>query len=356
MPELQSLRGIAAAVVLLHHGAFVFNTSKDFRFITEAIFNAHAAVMIFFVLSGYVLSKSLIGSHFDAKSISRFYIRRAFRIYPATIAVTLLSVPYILFVHTRFPTLDSSAWYQHNYHSGLPHAGGFALCLIGLHNDIIPPLWTIRVEILASLVLPLIAFVIKRGFGAALILATTLLLFAAPQSVWSFLISFSLGGYAAYLAPRIKNLASVPLLVAAVFVMYFFRLLSPAWRFEVDDAALLPTLVESLSAAVVVANIAALDIGVLRVKLLVWLGDISYSVYLVHFVIMSIWAKWIGRSLLGADESALLLMAATLLTTLPVAHCIYKYIELSGIELGKRTLDALMGPRLGDPVAQKPKS
>jgi len=59
VPELQSIRGLAALAVLLHHCSFLFVTSSTFHFFAEALFNAHAAVVIFFVLSGYVLVRSL---------------------------------------------------------------------------------------------------------------------------------------------------------------------------------------------------------------------------------------------------------------------------------------------------------
>jgi peptidoglycan/LPS O-acetylase OafA/YrhL len=344
-PELQSLRGIAAVVVLLHHGAFLFHTSGTFRFATEATFNAHAAVMIFFVLSGYVLTRSLIGSHFGAMAIGRFYLRRAFRIYPAIIAVSLISAVYLLTLYRYIPTLDVSEWYKTNYRSGFPGPIGVGLSLLAVRDEMIPPLWTIRIEIMASVAMPLLAYIIKRGFGLPLIAATTVLLFAAPDSSWMYLVSFALGGYLAHLGPRINKYANLPLLVAAALFMYFIRLVNPGWRFELDDAALLPTLLESASAAIVVASIVALDISFLRARALVWLGDISFSVYLVHFVILSIWAKWIGRSGLDVDVNALLLMAATLLTTLPVAHFLYKFVELPGIASGKHFLGYLTGGR-----------
>ncbi len=256
LPELQSLRGLAATIVLLHHGAFLFATSWSFRYATEAIFNAHAAVMLFFVLSGYVLGLSLIGTHFTARWISRFYLRRAFRIYPAIIVISLFSGLYLIYVHRSWSTFDASAWYHKSYRSGFPGVEGFALSLLAWRNELIPPLWTVRIEILGSLAMPLLAYLIRCGLGVALIGATALLMFAAPTSVWIYLVSFALGGYAAYLSPWLKPHGSVLALIAAALFMYFMRLINPAWRFEVNDAALLPTLLESVGAALVVTNVA----------------------------------------------------------------------------------------------------
>ena len=355
LPELQSLRGIAAVIVLLHHGAFLFATTGPFRYASEAIFNAHAAVMIFFVLSGYVLTLSLVGSHFGALAISRFYLRRAFRIYPAIIAVSLISGVYLLTLHRHFPTFEVSDWYRHSYRSDFPGPEGIGLSLVGVRNELIPPLWTVRIEILASIAMPLLAYAIKRGFGLSLIAATTVILFAAPNSSWMYLVSFALGGYVAHMAPQIKKHANVAWLIAAALFMYFIRLINPGWRFEIDDAAFLPTFLESASAAVVVASVAALNISFLRNRALVWLGDISYSVYLVHFVILSICARGIALSPFGVDAKAILLMAATLALTLPVAHFLYKFVELPGIALGKQCVDRLTGKRSAVATAQPTK-
>jgi peptidoglycan/LPS O-acetylase OafA/YrhL len=295
------------------------------------------------VLSGYVLTLSLTGSHFDVRSITRFYIRRIFRIYPAIIAVTLVSALYLLMLHNQFPTLTSSDWFKHSYRAGYPNVEGFVLSLTGWRNEFIPPLWTVRIEIFASLAMPLLAFLIKMNLGLPLIVATTLLLFLGSSSSWMYLICFVLGGYVAHIGPRLRKHANVYLLVAATLMMYFFRLLSPEWRFEINNAALLPTYVESLSAAIIVSNIAALNVSFLRSKALVWLGDISFSVYLVHFVILATWAKLIGRAPVDIDVKALMLMMATLVTTLPVAHYCYRFIELPGIALGKDILNRFAG-------------
>ena len=74
----------------------------------------------------------------------------------------------------------------------------------------------------------------------------------------------------------------------------------------------------------------------LRSKAAVRLGDISYSLYLIHFIIMSITAKFISRWLVDGDSRAVALMASTLLMTLPLAVLTHQMIEKAGIIVGKK--------------------
>ena len=79
--ELQSLRGIAATAVLFGH-VIGYYTIPDWLVILGKFSNGRAAVVVFFVLSGYVLTRSLRSSNFDLGAVTRFYVQRWFRIYP----------------------------------------------------------------------------------------------------------------------------------------------------------------------------------------------------------------------------------------------------------------------------------
>src|SRR4051812_23982010 len=88
--ELDSVRGIAACVVLASHLAGVplydYGAMYD-RGVSNA---AYAAVITFFVLSGFVLAQPFLAG---SVSYGRFVVRRFFRIYPpyiAAVAVALL--------------------------------------------------------------------------------------------------------------------------------------------------------------------------------------------------------------------------------------------------------------------------
>jgi peptidoglycan/LPS O-acetylase OafA/YrhL len=94
MPELDSIRGIAILWVLLHH-AFLTNKStftapqRIFLSFTSA---GHLGVSLFFVLSGFLITGLLLDSRGANDYYKRFYIRRALRILPAYYAILILLV------------------------------------------------------------------------------------------------------------------------------------------------------------------------------------------------------------------------------------------------------------------------
>ena len=94
--QLESLRGVAALMVAVGHALLVIDLEGTKLFLTKLLLlvaNGRAAVTIFFVMSGYVLGRSLIRSHVPLmKSLLPFLLRRAFRIYPALVVTTLVFI------------------------------------------------------------------------------------------------------------------------------------------------------------------------------------------------------------------------------------------------------------------------
>src|ERR1700733_11347309 len=98
--ELHSIRGIAALVVAVGHALVYYQTPQWFRAI-GLTFNGRAAVVLFFVLSGFVLTKSLRSMPVQLKPLSDYYIRRFFRLYPALWFASAMALLYLLFIHRR---------------------------------------------------------------------------------------------------------------------------------------------------------------------------------------------------------------------------------------------------------------
>jgi peptidoglycan/LPS O-acetylase OafA/YrhL len=94
--ELQSLRGIAAFVVAASHLSMVYTLPRAARLSLDCVLNAHAAVILFFVLSGFVLTASLVRNELSFPSIVAFYVRRVFRLYPALWVISGVSVVLLL--------------------------------------------------------------------------------------------------------------------------------------------------------------------------------------------------------------------------------------------------------------------
>jgi len=91
--ELDALRGLAAISVFLSHAFGLLSAPALLPLVRSfglrALSDGAAAVDLFFVLSGFVLAKSLFATAIDYRT---FLIRRVFRIYPAYWASLLFAL------------------------------------------------------------------------------------------------------------------------------------------------------------------------------------------------------------------------------------------------------------------------
>lgn len=94
---------------------------------------------------------------------------------------------------------------------------------------------------------------------------------------------------------------------------------------------LLSISIQGIASFIIVASINTQRPALLRWPPLVWMGDISYSIYLIHFPIMCLLAHYV--------HGGLMLGIVTTLITLPVSWLLYEYVELPGIKLGKLAWD-----------------
>jgi len=99
IPALDGLRGIAILLVIPHN-ADIFSDSASWLWPIALI--AHAGwigVQLFFVLSGFLITRNLLDTRRDANYLRSFYVRRALRIFPLyflTLFVGLIVLPHVV--------------------------------------------------------------------------------------------------------------------------------------------------------------------------------------------------------------------------------------------------------------------
>jgi peptidoglycan/LPS O-acetylase OafA/YrhL len=199
LEQLDSLRGIAAFTVLVHHFLLVFPTfwivnpafSKENWFLYLITFTPFhvfwcgpEAVVFFFVLSGFVLALPFFDSTKTA-SYAFFLIKRTFRIYPPYLGAVILAVLVNEFLFRREGISGLSNWfngigqYPTNWSLVVRHVlflGSFNSCKFD------PVLWSLVQEMRISIVFPLLMyFVLNLSWKL------------------NFLIGFFFGGLAIYL-------------------------------------------------------------------------------------------------------------------------------------------------------------
>jgi peptidoglycan/LPS O-acetylase OafA/YrhL len=133
IPALDGIRAIALLLVLFSHSV-IFDQFTSFRSVGLEL--GYAGVSIFFVLSGYLITRLLIQEEEKTGSISLnlFYIRRAFRLLPALWLYLL--VVWVLWVKGLLP---GNPWYS--FITSLFYIRN----LIG-HGDVTNHLWSLSIE------------------------------------------------------------------------------------------------------------------------------------------------------------------------------------------------------------------
>jgi peptidoglycan/LPS O-acetylase OafA/YrhL len=321
--ELDAIRGVAALIVVLFHiygsrspdehmlASFEFDGIANLAITT--LFGGTGAVTLFFVLSGCVLAESLAGANrLTGRLYVTFAVKRLFRLLPvAWCSIGLAIVLMLDYYHMQVP-----------WAALLP-----ALCLdreaAGVFNG---PLWSINVEMLASLVFPILLFASRwgrfPGRVVLLLLLVWLTRYAGHVYLLTYLFCFQLGIMARELiTPVVARLsASVSgwaFMVACGLVLASTNASRIGWITSQTHVML-----EGIGAVYLIGYVLSPAgnrvVRVLKTGPLLFLGAISYSLYAFHYPIVSMldWVSW------GYVSSDRYLLAQTLCATLAVPTCI----------------------------------
>lgn len=78
-------------------------------------------------------------------------------------------------------------------------------------------------------------------------------------------------------------------------------------------------------------------VGILRLKLLTWIGSISYSLYLVHYLILGLVHHFLGRPGLGIhDGFDVTITLLALITSIGISWLIFRFVETPLVKIGKK--------------------
>lgn len=301
---LLGLRGISAILVVLYHCGLLVR-DQDIGLLGGLVRHGYLAVDLFFVISGYVISKKYLAlflTDVSPASVGRFALLRLSRIYPAYFAWVMVSAALWLVLAAN--GADETRTIQEYAVSVLMHVLMMqSLIWSPIHFNI--PLWSIAVECLAYAAFPLVALAFRRwtGRSVTIVLATFFLVSTVWLSVptidrieggWSALrcLSGFLAGVAVFkveTALRSRLVTIVPnlqLFACATTVL--------AVLFGLEVAAVLCFAVLVLSMADTM-NVDGLPSRILKTNLLQWLGDLSYSIYLSHVVVLTVMIWVLGK-------------------------------------------------------------
>jgi peptidoglycan/LPS O-acetylase OafA/YrhL len=356
LPAVDHLRAYAALLIVFYHGLHLFSYHarfhQDFGIdhwlqpanpLLAALAEGHTAVALFMVLSGFILT---LGALDGGVSAWGFIRNRLLRTNPLFLLLVFAGI-------AAFP--DRFSW------------TGFLQTIAGFGNLpgalVTPPfssmLWTIAIEWQFYLLFPLLVPVLRSGWTRQVlgIIAVLLLLrgFAVLaggnardigyMTILGRLDQFLIGMWAAWafrtwpLSRRIGALLAGAALVVVVAALAVLNAAggwpaTPAWKIA------WPPVEALLWAAFVIGYVAAANIASgLWSRVVARIGEISYSIYLIHFIVIWMLVRYdLPLAFTGrlAVDAVLETGLVALPVTLAIAGLTYHFVERPFLRLRGR--------------------
>lgn len=327
--DIDGLRAVAVLMVVLYH------------FLGHPNFNGYVGVDIFFVISGYLITR-IISENFSNKNfkIVDFYERRARRIMPALIVVLTVStiMAYCLFLPRELLAFAKSLISAVSFSSNiffLQESGYF-----DMEASLKPLLhtWSLAVEEQFYLIYPLLIWGIFRYAPHRIRIILVALMFASfaaniwwvyrgsyqtsfymlPMRAWEFLVGALLGfGGLPILSDRWKHILGS---IAFVILLLAFGI-----EFDIDRFPGVYAVAPVLGATLTIYSGQGGQNGwfnkFLALSPLRFIGKISYSLYLWHWPVY----VFVSYYLLAELEEATIV--SMLLLSFSLAYLSWRFIE-----------------------------
>ncbi|MEK8127479.1 acyltransferase [Paenibacillus filicis] len=357
--QLDSIRGVACLMVLLYHFLLLFpqfvepimNVDgywliKLIRYTPlRVIWAGYEAVMLFFVLSGFVLALPFLTSRHTP--YIPFAIKRIFRIYIPYIVAILIAIT--LSWTARSDIKELSNWFN-EFNWNTPFSWsllGDHLVLVGEFDThaFVPVVWSLVHEMRISLIFPFIMLAVIR-FNWKWTVLISFLLSSIILVHWSwysitlhymfmFVIGALLAKHREFLIEQLKKTSRRTRLIFFVAAVLLLGLKIPGGMLPFGNPSLIKFVSEwgnSMGAAMLV--ILALSGGwfskFLLLKPIHFIGKLSYSIYLYHLIAL----VTLINLLYGLLPFWLMLVIA-FLATIGVSALSYYWIELPSVAWGK---------------------
>ena len=354
LQSITPLRGIAALFVVFHHySAYLLpELGKEVALYTPLWLNSYLWVDFFFVLSGFLLAH-VYGDRFKGLALPvyiTFLTARFARIYPLHIFMLILFVGFELLCEVLLaikPVQPGSGLAYNTFtdkHS-VPALFGNILLLQGIMQGTSwnQPSRSISTEWIVYLLFPLLAFSVGSsrlaGYffiyiallsGLYVLIEHTgghLDLYGWPallRALLEFMIGMVLYGFLRS-GIRVRIFRSQWVLGFAIFATFLLL------HLDLHDTVVIPFLSLLILAASQCRGPLA---DGLNSRPLVWLGDISYSIYMTHWflyiVCTRLWLHWaqtpFGEGLSFLESSAVLVVSIAIL--LAFSNLTYRKIEV----------------------------
>jgi peptidoglycan/LPS O-acetylase OafA/YrhL len=375
--SLVGIRGIAAVWVVLFHIYLGIPTWPIIKWLHGSLLlrNGFRGVDLFFVLSGFVMMHAHSRDFFrlSLRSIQSFALSRFFRIYPINFIVSLLimglvllSPGYVTWVRATYGgAFETMAYTPLSFIQTITLSSRWLLHDYGVWNVVT---WSLSVEIFAYAFFPFVAVALNKtqsrgrclayAIGSIAAMIILLIWFGNWDGGATYRLGLlrGLGGFIAgasmcrfvWLSPANDN---TPQRVALVSVTVIAGLI-----FCPHAAILMPFAFAALVAALSYQR--GIVDAVLRAPFVLFLGRVSFSLYLIHLTLFFV-LEWLfeTRKLTYSTAGISAALLIYLVLVIALAAVLYRFVELPFQRLGRRVVAQfrdsrpMVAPATADPAA-----
>ncbi|NNU63086.1 acyltransferase family protein [Ochrobactrum soli] len=355
--DIEVLRAVAVIMVCISHiGPMLWWLDKPLGIVSK-YFTFWTGVDLFFAISGFVIARSLLPQLAVLESGSRkywiatfdFWIRRAYRLLPS--AWLWIAIPLIgsIIFPTRvggfsqvFPSAIAALMHMENFHLWAVGAWGQSPGILGVY-------WSLSLEEQFYLLLPVVFLFLRRRFVTFLILIIIVQTFL-PESFWHWssnlpwafrLQAICFGVLIAILSrseiykvinPTIFRVKCIAIPVVGLLVLFVAAVPSNEGKvfvlpFSVGFTAVVCALLVFIASY---NEDYILSPGIIK-RVLVWIGQRSYAIYLVNLPAIAInriiWESTMENGYNFTNKNLLPVTITAIIVMLILADLNYRLVE-----------------------------
>ncbi len=376
LAPVEAIRGLACLQVVCSHFALVFwpwlhafwgvadpDDHPVQRFVHDSpfafLYSGSAAVFIFFVLSGFILSYVAVGR--SGRDIAGLVLKRYPRLALPCIAACVFAWAVIEWMDVDYS--DLSVWIQ-GYGDfpasffGALRNGAWEVFVTG-QSRYNPILWTMRIELWGSWMVFALCYALTRWpkLRAALLLLVTVVLAwlgaakILDEEMTYGLVAFVVGIAIQLYVRRMSTLVSIAMLLTGLYFAGVHNTsASYAWMQPLlgEHAYMVGNFIAGgLIVAALLHNTLFAKLAATRV--LMFLGKVSFSVYLIHLCIVASLAAMIFNALQARDWdydiSAIIACAIVLPVIYLAATLFHRYVDAQAITFSNKFRDWVLPRR-----------
>lgn len=348
VPALTSIRGIAALYVFLFHIHVTYQDNQFFSLFSQG----ELGVDLFFVLSGYIMAFVYGDTNFKVTNFTSFYREfisaRIARVYP----LHLVSLIFLLVVVMLLPGFKER--FKLDYFS----ANTFVTNILLIQNWGITRIgwnvvsWSISAEWFMYLLFPIMLYAKRNVRNKYFLFAIIFLIIITHYSIIHL---FHLDGYGGIsLGGMMRVFFEFSLGFFVFFAKDEFQKIFIAFESKLGIVSALVMLSSIIlynyiwflflpAITILIVHLGTIECSVSRLlsmKIFVYLGNISFSLYMWHWIIINIqnWMRDEKLIRVQSDFSIYLSSVVMLIITITVAHYSFLFIEKPTRKLIKQML------------------